>query len=149
IALFVALARVCFLRFGGAGSALLIPFLWTGLEYFRSELYYLRFSWLNVGYAFSGSALLPMLKWSGMYGIGFLCAGASALFTSAFLRKKWGITAAVACLALVPLIWPLNKISSAGSSAKQVRVAGVQLEFVSEPEVIAALNKLAKSCPDA
>ena len=35
-------------------AALLIPMLWTGLEYFRSGLYYLRFSWFNAGYAFSG-----------------------------------------------------------------------------------------------
>jgi len=29
----------------------LIPIVWTGLEYFRSELYYLKFSWMNAGYA--------------------------------------------------------------------------------------------------
>ena len=55
IGLFVALARLCRLRFGRFAAALLIPFLWTGLEYFRSELYYLRFSWLNAGYVFANA----------------------------------------------------------------------------------------------
>ncbi len=55
IGLFVALARLCLRRLGPRWGWLLIPFVWTGLEYFRSELYYLRFSWLNVGFAFAGA----------------------------------------------------------------------------------------------
>src|SRR6185312_9589463 len=54
-ALFVMIGRLCFLKFGKLPTLLLLPFLWTGLEYFRSELYYLRFSWLSVGYVFAGS----------------------------------------------------------------------------------------------
>ncbi len=53
--IFLILARLCQTRFGPIRAALLMPFLWTGLEYFRSELYYLRFSWLNAGYVFSNS----------------------------------------------------------------------------------------------
>ena len=53
----------------------IIPFVWTGLEYFRSELYFLRFSWLNVGYTFSDNLpLLRMMNLLGMYGMGFLAA---------------------------------------------------------------------------
>ena len=51
---------------------MLIPFVWTGLEYFRSELYYLRFSWLNVGYAFAGAPWQGALKLAGTYGVGFV-----------------------------------------------------------------------------
>src|ERR1043166_2968545 len=54
LGLFVLLARLCLVSFKPLWAAVAIPFIWTGLEYFRSELYYLRFSWLNVGYAFSG-----------------------------------------------------------------------------------------------
>ncbi len=39
----------------------LIPIIWTGLEYFRSELYYLKFSWLNIGYALP-EQLIRILK---------------------------------------------------------------------------------------
>jgi len=81
VALFVAVARVCLLTFPSRASFLLIPFVWTGLEYFRSELYYLRFSWLNVGYVLSGSPFWGVLHWVGMYGAGFLAASiAVALF---------------------------------------------------------------------
>lgn len=48
IALFLALAHLALARFGLNRGAVLVPFLWTGLEYFRSELYYLKFSWLDV-----------------------------------------------------------------------------------------------------
>ena len=61
IGFFLLLVRLCRIRFGSVWTAALIPFIWTGLEYFRSELNYLRFSWLNVGYAFSDSlGSLPM-----------------------------------------------------------------------------------------
>ena len=72
IGLFVALARLCLVRLGPRWGWLLIPFVWTGLEYFRSELYYLRFSWLNVGYAFAGAPWQGALKLAGVYGVGFL-----------------------------------------------------------------------------
>ena len=64
-ALFLALARLCLARLGRVPALILIPFLWTGLEYFRSELYYLRFSWLNAGYAFSENLQWLPLKLLG------------------------------------------------------------------------------------
>ena len=69
IGLFVALTHLCLMRFRPAIAAVLIVLVWTGLEYFRSELYYLRFSWLNVGYAFGGAIpLLPIrTQWPSPY----------------------------------------------------------------------------------
>ena len=79
IALFVLIAHRVLRRFGPGWALLLIPFLWTGLEYFRSELYFLRFSWLNAGYT---AATIPQLLpgWIGMYGAGFLAAVIGTLF---------------------------------------------------------------------
>ena len=56
-------------RWGRAVSLWLIPVVWTGTEYFRSELYYLKFSWLNIGYALPHQNMF--IKF-GMYGEGFL-----------------------------------------------------------------------------
>lgn len=70
--LFVVLARQCRVRFGWPAAVLLLPFLWTGIEYFRSEVYHLRFSWLSAGFAFADSALYSPFRWLGVYGIGFL-----------------------------------------------------------------------------
>ena len=71
LALFVALSHVAMMRLGSKRAVWLVPFLWTGLEYFRSELYYLKFSWLNVGYALSNSPFLPF-GLLGTYGLGFV-----------------------------------------------------------------------------
>ena len=66
----------------GGGAAIAAPFLWTGLEYFRSEVYYLRFSWLNVGYAFSDSPQASLVFGLGVYGIGFALMAAAALVSA-------------------------------------------------------------------
>ncbi|MDR3458298.1 MAG: hypothetical protein P4N60_12685 [Verrucomicrobiae bacterium] len=42
--LFTAIICGATRRWGRARAAWLIPMVWTGLEYFRSELYYLKFS---------------------------------------------------------------------------------------------------------
>src|SRR5438094_5615386 len=52
LGLFVALARVCRRKFGRL-VVVLVRCVWTGLEYFRGELYFLRFSWLSAAHAFS------------------------------------------------------------------------------------------------
>src|SRR5882757_10822580 len=76
--LFVIFGRLCLNNLGAVRGGLLLPFRSTGLEYFRSELYYLRFSWLNIGYAFSASAYRPALNFLGMYGIGFFAVTVAA-----------------------------------------------------------------------
>src|SRR5579863_8210629 len=47
VRMFVVLGRSCRARYGKYFAAALLPIFWTGFEFFRSELYYLRFSWLN------------------------------------------------------------------------------------------------------
>ena len=67
IGLFLAIVCGSIRRWGKVKAAWLIPFVWTGIEYFRSELYYLMFSWMNVGYALPvGNGLF------GMFGCGWL-----------------------------------------------------------------------------
>ena len=68
--LFVLLGRQCWIRLGQVRALLLLPFLWTGLEYFRSELYFLRFSWFNAGYAF-WEWPSAIGAFGGVYGVGF------------------------------------------------------------------------------
>ncbi|BCU78656.1 nitrilase-related carbon-nitrogen hydrolase [Luteolibacter sp. LG18] len=43
--------------------------VWTGIEYFRSEWFYLRFPWMTPGLALGPSWLSP---WIGVYGAGFV-----------------------------------------------------------------------------
>jgi len=47
VGLFTAISCGAIRRWGMPKAAWLIPIIWTGLEYFRSELYYLKFSCLD------------------------------------------------------------------------------------------------------
>jgi apolipoprotein N-acyltransferase len=144
-ALFVTVGRSCLLRFGALRGGLLLPFLWTGLEYFRSELYYLRFSWLNVGYAFSASEYSPFLKSLGMYGMGFSVVTLAAGLWLLRSKRLICFTLASSSLLILILCWLVQPPYLKGGN---VHVAGVQLEFPSEQEVIAALDNLIASKPE-
>ncbi|HET7626597.1 MAG TPA: nitrilase-related carbon-nitrogen hydrolase [Verrucomicrobiae bacterium] len=140
--LFTAMTHGILKRFGNAWVLLLIPCVWTGLEYFRSELYYLKFSWLNVGYAFSGWRVVPF-KMLGMYGVGFLAAFCGSLF----LIRNWlyGMvgTAVVfgACAAIAP--------PPARAEPAKLHVAGMQLEFPTERALPMLLDRLLSKHPEA
>ena len=145
LALFALIAHACFARFKPSVAAILIPFVWTGLEYFRSELYYLRFSWLNIGYAFSDWRILPF-KILGVYGVGFLFAGYVTIFLTV-RRKIYAAAAILLSLGLFTFLLPAT--ANSGGPEPHVQVAGVQLEFPPESQIIVVLNQLDKQFPQA
>jgi apolipoprotein N-acyltransferase len=144
LGIFLMLGRSCLLRFGPVAWACLAPFLWTGLEFTRSELYYLRFSWLNSGYAFSDSSALHYVAAYGVYGIGFLFMAAVGV---AHLRERarWAGIGLLTAAAVYPALLEAPRLSP----QKTLRVAGVQLEFRGAPSVITALNETIAKYPDA
>lgn len=143
LALFLLLTQLCFSNFKSIIAAILTPFLWTGLEYFRSELWYLRFSWLNVGYAFSNWQILPF-HILGVYGVGFLCV-AGAAFVAVSRRKIHA--AGIVLLVLAISAVSLQLRPEAASTGPHANVIGVQLEFPSEGEVLGVLRQLDKKFP--
>lgn len=146
LGLFVLLGRAFLIRFGPAVWAAAAPFLWIGLEYFRSELYYLRFAWLNVGYAFSSSSALPFIAGFGVYGIGFLLmawaafAGVVAKLSN-IKRVAFGVT--LAALSTFPLWLPVPELPE----LKPMNVTGIQLEGSSTGQVKSALDAALKKNP--
>jgi len=146
-ALFVTLGRLCLNNLGAVRGGLLLPFLWTGLEYFRSELYYLRFSWLNIGYAFSASAYQPALNFLGMYGIGFFAVTVAAgIWLLDFKRVVVFVgVVTLSCAVIWSIYWGGRDKRTLG---KPIQLAGVQLEFPAEHEVISALDKLIATKPE-
>jgi apolipoprotein N-acyltransferase len=149
LGLFVLLAHITRWSCGRIAFALLVPFLWLGLEYFRSELYFLRFSWLNAGYVFSESPWLPYLAFLGIYGIGFILIFAFGLLSLLPGRMAfWG-----GSILLVLLAISVNSRATVPSiprqTASNVRVAGMQLEFPAELEVPLLLDKLIQKQPEA
>ena len=151
IGLFVALARLCILRLPPALAFILVPFVWTGLEYFRSELYYLRFSWLSVGYAFSGAGSLPTLGVLGMYGAGFAAAALAVLLSLPAALRFRHFTLAGTTLVLVATLVPWRVAADNNGKApdKSISVAAVQLEFPDPNTLTAALDRLLQASPDA
>ena len=134
LALYLALQRIAWQRLGTVWGTLLAPFLWTGLEYIRSERYYLRFSWLNAGY------LLPSLSgWTGMYGAGFVLMSVGVLLLLGLYRPRWlmlavlivGVQAAFSYLVL-----------DRGIPGPSLAIAGVQIEEVPEQTVLKLLDDL-------
>src|SRR5262249_28103055 len=136
-------------------STICIPILWTGLEYFRSELYYLRFAWLTPGFAFAFVPGGPRFATAGVYGIGFLFAAASAmiLFISEPTprgKRPASIVATVCLLALAAVSYiPSRSEARASEAPAGVRVAAVQMEFPPVNQALAQLDSLHEQFPDA
>lgn len=148
IGLFVALAGVCLRRWEEGRGWWLVPFLWAGLEYFRSELYYLRFSWLNPGYAFAEAPGQALVARVGMYGMGFLLAGVAC--ASAFLwpkSKVWALSVLVAATGGLGLAGVAGGGQQKPPTA-QVHIAGLQMECPAEAEVLLRLNELVRQHPE-
>ncbi len=145
LALFLLMANSATKRFGSLTAALLLPFLWTGLEYFRSELYYLRFSWLNTGFVFQ-SHFSSWFGFLGVYGIGLILAGIASFATN-LSRRRAIITLTIAALFIAVL--ENLPTSSSATDEKTISIAGVQMEFPDEPDVLKALDTLIRHYPSA
>jgi apolipoprotein N-acyltransferase len=149
VGLFVALGRLCLRRMGSYWGWVVVPFVWLGLEYFRSELYYLRFSWLNAGYAFAHAPWQVPLRYVGTYGIGFLFVSVAAV--AAFLwQKSPGRSLAVLLLGTGG-VWLGGWLSAKEPQrhvAATLHIAGTQMEFPTEGEVLSRLKELVRKHPD-
>jgi apolipoprotein N-acyltransferase len=141
---FVLLLNLTYRRLGPTWAMWLTPMLWTGVEYFRSELYYLRFAWLLPGQA---AAFLPgvRLAWVGVYGLGFVYACVAAMIVSDRIRLR--LAGVIATLALAILMYVPSM--PAVSPESPLHVAGVQLESPTEEQAAVALDQLAAAHPEA
>lgn len=142
IGLFTAIICGCIRRWGKTKTAWLIPIVWTGIEYFRSELYYLKFSWLNVGDVFPSYPFLPLVSY-GMYGTGFaIFAAATILFCISKTKPAaWGRH-----LILLIVIFSGGFLTQFGAALRHVRpnppvsLVGVQMEFPPQGVIPKMLN---------
>lgn len=149
LGVFLVMIRWCLMEWGIWGLAVAAPFVWTGLEYFRSELYYFRFSWLAPGYAFANAGELEYPAVYGVYGISFLFVAAASLFLILpFVNKKTRIFFLI-LLGVVTLYPAIEKSGSHPASGRTVDVAGIQTLASGNNEVIKALDEVARKCPDA
>ncbi len=128
----------------------LIPVCWTGIEYFRGELYPLKFSWLSAGYAFADATWMIPFSAVGMYGAGFvlMLVATLTLRVSEGSRVAAGILLAAALGASMFLGSILSTHAQRGKPPDEVAVGGVQLEFPTHKEVVGHLDRLLVEYPE-
>ena len=152
VGLFAAMVCGCARRWGKVKTAWLIPIIWTGIEYFRSELYYLKFSWLSVGYLSTiGSGLF------GMYGTGFCLFTIVVVYVNrnsitVFLEKKLKLSLVEVLiiisiiLILYAMLRPAYAVSKSRRPTAPLSIVVVQMEFPPEGVIPQILNQaLAKN----
>jgi apolipoprotein N-acyltransferase len=137
-ALFVYLGRFARAQFQPKIALVLIPIFWTGLEYFRSELYPLKFSWLSPAFAFGPS---PLLHIFGAYGLTFVLLILVAAISTLRWKPRLIASASLFAAAFIPFV-------GGPAEGRELRVAGMQLEFPVELEVPAHLDALKHKYPD-
>jgi len=151
LSIYLVLQRFALMKLGPYLGALAAPFIWTGVEYFRSELYYLRFSWLSVGYVMSPFPSAALIPWLGIYGIGFALMAFAATFPfvgGTRARAKWIWALLLGAFVVMGQI--ASRVDSSGRrNAKPMQVAGVQLEFPDPENVLKALDDLIRKSPKA
>ena len=156
IGLFTAIICGATRRWGRAVSLWLIPVVWTGVEYFRSELYYLKFSWLNLGYALPGYGTLTLPIKFGMYGEGFLVlAIVTVLAHWRWFRRPQMQWACVTLLSLWLAGFGLAVLLTCMSAARYERqtpplvITGIQWEFPNAYTVAKSLDQALRKNPDS
>jgi apolipoprotein N-acyltransferase len=148
IGLFTAIACGAIRRWGKVKAMWLIPILWTGIEYFRSELYYLKFSWLNVGYAMPEPlvAIGKVFFGMGMYGEGFLVFLTTVFIAFSFWRKIKINLLQVFLISLLGLVFMALMVPMNSKRPKEISLVGIQMEFPSPGILSKILNQaLAKN----
>ena len=143
VGLFAAIVCGCARRWGKVKTAWLIPIVWTGIEYFRSELYFLKFSWMNIGYAMPiGSALF------GMYGVALLIFSVATFF-SLWRQIKMSLLQVVGLFVALQILFVLSHGYNGNGShhpPTNVNLVGVQMEFPPQNVIPQILNQaLAKN----
>ncbi|HAB17253.1 MAG TPA: nitrilase-related carbon-nitrogen hydrolase [Verrucomicrobiota bacterium] len=143
-------------RWGTGWAAALAPVMWCGLEYFRSEIWWLRFSWFSAASPLANSISEParaLFAVFGIYGSGFVLL---ALTTQLLWPGRWGyLTQRVRLVTTLfvavgfTLMAPHIRRAQEDGASHEIKVAGVQLEFPGAPEVLVALDRLAEVHPEA
>jgi len=97
--LFARAYAVAYLRYSRCWiAALFAAIWWTGVEFYRGELFYLKFPWMTPGVGLGPTWLTPLV---GVYGVGFLLVIGAAMLCQKKRQRYIGIVLLVVILASV------------------------------------------------
>lgn len=118
-----------------------IAIFWMAFEYFRSELWWLKFAWLTPGFALSHPW---WIAWTGcgVYGFTFVILAALAVLQS---KIRLPVRALVCC-ALLALPLVRGKLRESGGAAGPF-VVGIQWEGADDEQILASLEKVISPQP--
>ncbi len=113
---------VAYARYGrGWLAALFAGVWWTGVGFFRGELFYLKFPWMTPGVGLAPTWLTPLV---GVYGIGFLLVMGAALLVAKSKQRCIGFV-----LLVVILMSAVLQKRGEPPKGESVLVAAVQSEM--------------------
>ena len=147
-AMFVSvLSRVQSL-WGTKAALILAPVLWCGIEFFRSEVWWLRFTWFAAASPFQES-VAGLARLLGTYGLGAMAMGLAGLGLVLVQRREWRYLAALLVAVAGIAFWGRTRDTAPEPSDRHVQMIGIQLEFPGPPEVLVALTRAVKAHPEA
>lgn len=156
--LWLIIGLMCALSFGVIGyvrrvwglttALILAPILWVGIEFFRSEIWPLRFAWLALPYTQHHN--LPFLQLAsvvGVYGLSLVMVAFAATLVFALRRRSR--------LPFIGVLIPVGLLNVVGVALLpelaqgQLRVVGAQLEAPPPYELQRALRRIDLENPEA
>ena len=103
--------------------------VWVGIEYFRSEVWWLECSWLALGYSQGGSAAaFQSVRLWGVYGLSGILAAASAALSLLSERKRIPTELGVGFAAMILFLGARRVEEVAVERGREITVALVQSE---------------------
>lgn len=119
----------------------LLPVLWMGFEYFRGELYYLRFTWVTPGLSLVGG------PWQSLLSIGVYGAGSVLILLGIVMvrrpRTGFAVLAGVCSLGFMA-----GEDEAAPDHQNPPLVAGIQLEYPDADSIALQLDEVRQKVPD-
>ena len=89
-------------RFGLMSALVMLPVIWTAVEFFRSELWVLKFGWLALGYSqYRSGIFLTAAAFIGVYGVGLIIAAVNGVLAMIIVfrsKKAYWLSAAILSL---------------------------------------------------
>lgn len=135
----------------GKGLALAaLPFIWVALEYFRSEVWFLRFSWLALGYSqHCDPRTLQLASIAGVYGLSFSIVAINSMLVYALSGEcVRGRIASIILAVAIPVSFLFAGATMVVEPVGNIPVTGIQIENGEPASVKELMERAMRQYPD-